>query len=800
MKNSFRILHLSDLHFKESSMDPSIVIEAFFEDIKKLKDIDVVIFTGDLVLSGALDNFNKAKSYFIDRCIKLLNIDKERFLLTLGNHDVNRSRIKDNEFERSGLDLLKTKHAINDYIDNYLNSDRFNRIDDFNNFLDSNPNSSEVTKHRLFRNYILKNKTKTIGISCLNSAWASYGGIEDYGKLIIGERQIDLALEQVKDCDLKIAAFHHPERWLNPIDNSFLLIKSNYDLILFGHNHEAIPESNILLGHNCITSNGGCLYENRNRHNSFSIIDYNFETYTTSFNYRTYFDKRRVFDEGVDIISKGSIAFQRERGHFNFLSEIKNAIKIAEDIDDYLNMLVEMIDSSKEEFLYTSTKMSDTLDEVYGNNQQKIIESSLSFKNRCIDRIHLGIIDSRPDTLSGSFELRNQIKDIVLRFNPELSTIGFNFIISDSKKVIIRLQDRHKYGYFAVLIENEYFAQLLRKHFFSLWKRSLNMYEFASNIFINSPFTKSKIIQNHFKNRNNHFSNFMENVKEYDEIYSDLDYNSSIKVHTNKTIPFIIDKHDEFTFTKFTENIVDHISKTPTNNADIYQIRSFIKKALQIDYDKKGYVFNYIYFIANYFKLKHTFFDISSFLKNRSILNILDLGGGGGSSLSATVNYFISNYPAHKIDFTVVDRSPFQIQFAKSLVNESNANIDIKYSNCDVYEFLSKSKLCFDMVIASNIFCETLDLSNPNSLLSLIIDRLNENGIMIVIERVESHIYDTILEKTPLKLLKYKYKNERYEIPLNEINPISLLISNDFQHISNKMKRTYTLRYGIYGK
>lgn len=796
---SYKILHLSDLHYDPKSFDSNIVVDAFFEDIKKQKNIDIVLFSGDLVSKGKPQLFKNAKLHFIDKCVKNLGISKNMFLIAIGNHDINRHYIKNVDHERKELDL-KSKTKINMFIDNYCNSDRLNRINNFNKFVDTLSNKYEIEKHRLYRNYILKKDNKTIGISILNSAWASYGGPDDYGRIILGERQVDMAFKKVQNCDFKIAVFHHPERWLNQVDHSFRILKEKYDLLLYGHNHQAVPEAQFSLGSNCIIGNSGCLYESRKNHNSYSIINYNFDKQSTTFKYRSYFDDIRCFGRGEDIVPTGTVSFYKSNESINIRGIVSKNMRVVNSINDYLKMTNNMIESSKKEFLFTSTKMADTFDPVYGDIQEIIIQSSIKFKKRYPDRRHYGIIDATSQTISGSFQLRSFINDLILRFYPGLSSIGFNFMISDKKKVILRLHDPKTSDRIAVSIENEYFASLLRKHFFTLWNKSQNQDTFSHEVLNSNHHIKSSIIKKHFKNQYKLFSQLYQMIKSYDELYSDLDYNSLLKLYENKNLGFKVEEYDHIIFSNFIDIINSQIIKNKNLNIDIHQVINSIKNREQIDYDKMGYAFNYLFFLANYFKAKHTYVDILNLLKKLSINRILDLGGGGGSSINATIDVLNKLDLKDKIKIDVIDNSEYQLNFAKAVTYIDSGKYDIEYIQTDIKNYSNESRQKYDIIIASNIFCELLNASNFDKILSTIHKHINNNGILIVIERTESNIYPLLLKSNKFKLTKFKFRNERYEIPISDIYSLNDLISFNYRHSSKKIKLFYTLKYGIYEK
>jgi hypothetical protein len=84
-----RILHLTDLHLKPSSIISPLVepLMADLEDLK-MQDLDFIVISGDLVHQG--DGFEKARE-FLTTLRERSRLTPERFLIVPGNHDLDRS-------------------------------------------------------------------------------------------------------------------------------------------------------------------------------------------------------------------------------------------------------------------------------------------------------------------------------------------------------------------------------------------------------------------------------------------------------------------------------------------------------------------------------------------------------------------------------------------------------------------------------------------------------------------------------------------------------------------------------------
>ena len=240
------ILHLSDLHFsKEKENDILIVKEALLKDLKELKRTegfspDIVLFTGDLVQAGDDDEFKYAYKFLFEPLLKEIELDRDFLVITPGNHDIQRDDI-DEIVEKGLASSLVDKPSLNKFLDKNLAKDfYFSRLEKFNKFKNGINSKFCSNNNILYSSYIFNIKGKVIGVSNLNSAWRATGkpNDQDYGKLLIGERQIDCSLKSIQNTDIKIAIAHHPVNSLSEFERLDLkrTLLSKFDFLFLLRN------------------------------------------------------------------------------------------------------------------------------------------------------------------------------------------------------------------------------------------------------------------------------------------------------------------------------------------------------------------------------------------------------------------------------------------------------------------------------------------------------------------------------------------------------------------------------------
>lgn len=307
-----RIIHLSDIHFnmKEIKEIENFIINPLIADLKEKneeKSIDAIFITGDLLLKGGEGKIDEGFENFNEKFIKVfeeeLGVTKDKIFLIPGNHDIDRTIV--NKYMESGLKHnLTTTNEVNSFIDKN-NCEEINRILSFKKFEETFYSNYEKDKKQLSNfesNFIFYYQGKSIGISCLNTAWRCYGN-DDSGNLILGERQITNSVSFLKDCYLKIALMHHSLDDLALFDKTDVssYLKSKYDILFSGHSHTSDTFKTMTSSGELIVSIAPANWTHgirsglNNYYNGYAIIDINFDNNKVEIEHRKYFHEKKKY-------------------------------------------------------------------------------------------------------------------------------------------------------------------------------------------------------------------------------------------------------------------------------------------------------------------------------------------------------------------------------------------------------------------------------------------------------------------------------------------------------------------------
>jgi len=309
----FRVLHLSDLHVGGPQLgDQPKIVGGVLKDVAgqhRERPIDLVVFSGDLSWNGKEQEFALAREWLLDPLMELLQLDAERVVLVPGNHDVDRDLV-DQYAEKGWSDATQTREGANALMDDGTAFARATaRLEAWEQFAgafyDGAGVSAATTLARIHRIDI---KGMTLGVAALNSAWRASSDA-DKSRLLIGERQLVPALAAIEDLDLPFVAVHHPLDWLASFDHDVARAEfaSRGVMVLCGHEHISDPVSMRTAGGTVVFSRAGSLFSSLGYHNAYSLIDIAPRDGQSEFVLRTWWPKRREFDEGTDTAASGRV-------------------------------------------------------------------------------------------------------------------------------------------------------------------------------------------------------------------------------------------------------------------------------------------------------------------------------------------------------------------------------------------------------------------------------------------------------------------------------------------------------------
>lgn len=324
------ILHLSDLHWSPgNSQDLEIVVRALLEDLDRLRkseDVhpDLIVFSGDLAMGGDTPEwFHGAYEALILPVAKHAGLGLDRVFVCPGNHDMAREQVrKIPSIDKALRERLITAGSINAFMDKepVEGSEEDMALRRVQNFYAAHDHyhPPAVSSSNFLRTYVVDVAGRSIGVACFNSAWRATGEAEDvdYKRLIIGERAVDRALDDLNQCDVKIAVHHHPSDWMVSADSQAVdfLLRKSFNLTCCGHVHGARPYMSMDAVGACVLSQAGSVFAGREWFNGYQIVQIDIPSQAYTFIVREYINQHRRYDAAIRVCEGGRTSFVCEAG------------------------------------------------------------------------------------------------------------------------------------------------------------------------------------------------------------------------------------------------------------------------------------------------------------------------------------------------------------------------------------------------------------------------------------------------------------------------------------------------------
>ena len=276
-------LHISDIHLRASDeWSQDVVLNAMCRNIEKQRaegiTADFILVTGDIAFSGKPEEYELAADFFDDlQCTS--GVPKERIFCVPGNHDINRDR--QNLCFQGGRSTLRGPSQVDALLAGGEDLETLlKRQENYRDFQQTYFAGQERTYTVDGLGYISRLEINEIQLAIigLNSAWLAEGGMDDHGKLLIGERQAIAAVKLVQGREtppnIVVGMAHHPLHLLQEFDRQAVQNRVGEVCHFFHCGHLHVPEAHVTgpEGSGYLTLVAGASFETRQAPNAFYIV------------------------------------------------------------------------------------------------------------------------------------------------------------------------------------------------------------------------------------------------------------------------------------------------------------------------------------------------------------------------------------------------------------------------------------------------------------------------------------------------------------------------------------------------
>ena len=279
-------IHLSDLHFRlppahtedREPYDSRIVLSALLDDVagqvaEHHLQPDFIVVTGDVAFSGKSEEYELAGRFF-DDLLEIVHLGKERLFIVPGNHDVDRSQVTLSMRETG--DAIQDRSMANDVL--AARERRGEMMARFQGYAEWTArylgSDRAFDSSHYYYVHTIRGAGQNIALLGLNSAWLCASDEDEARRLVIGERQIRMSIEEAGGARIKIALMHHPFDCLRAFDrtDAWELLAQACDIVLHGHLHQAELLQIQTPDYRATILAAGACYEARNDGNRYNWV------------------------------------------------------------------------------------------------------------------------------------------------------------------------------------------------------------------------------------------------------------------------------------------------------------------------------------------------------------------------------------------------------------------------------------------------------------------------------------------------------------------------------------------------
>ena len=302
------LFFISDIHLSdEKAENQGLVLDAFLEDFKKQKDQlnpaeAFVLIGGDLVKDADREGIYQNFYDHIVKPIMATGIKKKNIIIVPGNHEAQRSWIRENIITYAPvISQTFTEDKFDTYINQQSGDFLLRKFLNYSNFMER---TMERNGFNLIGYPVELNDDWSV--YCLNSALTSFAGVksDEYPLLQKDDNRLNIDTRRLYDWvsnnkKKKILLMHHPFEYYSNWAKTELkkIVKLNFDLILTGHTHD----QDLLCNDNGADSYVWCmapqLFTDKKDKLGYSIIELNSEG-TERIIYREWNERRNAFRPG----------------------------------------------------------------------------------------------------------------------------------------------------------------------------------------------------------------------------------------------------------------------------------------------------------------------------------------------------------------------------------------------------------------------------------------------------------------------------------------------------------------------
>jgi len=227
-------------------------------------------------------------------------------------------------------------------------------------------------------------------------------------------------------------------------------------------------------------------------------------------------------------------------------------------------------------------------------------------------------------------------------------------------------------------------------------------------------------------------------------------------------------KISQKSFDKIYSIVCQYINDNELSNDDLLKYKQLIHEPSHIEYDVYAPSFLYLYFVANYYKIRYSLEQSVQKEVLKKNFCVLDLGCGSGASTLALIDWYLHDNNSGTLIVDAVDNVAKQLDLHKQILSNDILNDTIQINRIidDGICYMQQCTKQYDLVIAGNFLCE-LDQQRRKDSINNLVKIVKPDALLLIVERLKSGVYEDF-ENNSYFTEKQSEFSQGYEIPKPE--------------------------------
>jgi ribosomal protein RSM22 (predicted rRNA methylase) len=248
----------------------------------------------------------------------------------------------------------------------------------------------------------------------------------------------------------------------------------------------------------------------------------------------------------------------------------------------------------------------------------------------------------------------------------------------------------------------------------------------------------------------------------------DMKFSKNILADESESMFMFSWKISQNSFDKIYSIVCKYIKDNELSDDDLLNYKRLIHEPSHIEYDVYASSFLYLYYVANYYKIRYCLEKSLQKEVLKKNFYVLDLGCGSGASTLALTDWYLHHNNSEVLRIDAIDNVEKQLNLHKEILSDDILNKCIQINRIldDGIQYMQQCNRQYDLVIAGNFLCE-LDQQKRKECINNLAKIVKPSALLLIVERLKSGVYEDFEDNDCFTEIQSEF-SQGYEISRNE--------------------------------